>query len=215
MTATARKMPAQRRHTSEQSVATPPELIEAVVRRFGQGRGIDLDLAASIDNAKASSFFDEAQDSLVQDWPGAIGSFGDGAVAWLNPPFATMGPWAAKCAADGEILRMARRGQRIIMLSPASVGANWFRDSVFGVAAVYPLSGRVAFVGHEQAYPKDLMLSIFGDVEPGFFAPWRWSDELVEVASEQFRAPSRPRRRPAAGLELAPSSGVTTTGAKP
>jgi phage N-6-adenine-methyltransferase len=152
--------PAQRRGESKQDYETQPELLAAVVRRFG---ALSFDLACSgPSNAKAPHFFTEAQDSLAQDWAQLGGNL------WLNPPFTRIDPWAAKCRA------FAPRGgpRRILFLTPASVGSAWFAAHVHGAALVLALNPRLRFVGASDDYPKDCILSVFGAAPD--FDVWRW-----------------------------------------
>lgn len=152
------------RHNSKQDVGTPREFIAAAEKRFG---AMAIDLAADRDNAKAPRFITEAEDSLAANWEAAIY---DDENAWLNPPFADIAPWAAKCAAW---LALRRRG-RILLLTPASVGTNWFADHVHGKAYVLGLQGRITFVGSKDPYPKDLMLSVFDPATGPGFDLWNW-----------------------------------------
>ena len=154
------------RGTSRQDWETPTELIEAVEARFGR---ITFDLAAEGDNAKHASHFKPADNALVQPWPRS-------GLCWLNPPFANIGPWASKCREE------AAKGSRIAFLTPAAVGSNWFRDHVFGRALVVFLNGRITFVGAEQGYPKDCMISIFDARLPPAFDTWAWRDSLTAHA---------------------------------
>lgn len=148
------------RGSSKQDYATPPEFIEAVVKRFGR---ISYDLAASPENTKSEHYFSEAQNSLAQDWH----SLSDGvANLWLNPPFDNISPWALKCAEEGQ------RGARILFLTPASIGANWFAKHVHNKALVLALNGRICFDG-KNPYPKDCILSCYGFGVTGFNV-WGW-----------------------------------------
>lgn len=156
-------MPAQRPHRSNQVVATPWEFIRAVEHRFG---AFDVDLAALADNAKAPAFITPEQNSLKQPWaklyPGKLG--------WLNPEFEDIGAWAAKCRAETS----PYNGFRVIMLTPASVGAEWFAQHIHGKAKVLAVAPRITFVGEEQPYPKDCILSLYGFNRTGFDV-WRWA----------------------------------------
>lgn len=150
------------RHASNQSYGTPFPLIRACERFF---RGsIVWDLAANGSNTKASFFYDEECNSLQQEWHKITP---DG-LLWLNPPFGNIEPWAQKCAAE------ARLGARILFLTPASVGANWFANHVHGNAYVLALQGRITFVGASDPYPKDCIISAFGFGITGF-SPWKWN----------------------------------------
>lgn len=179
--------PAQKPGQSKQDYGTPWPLVRAIERRFGP---LTIDLAATRHNAKAPKWITPEEDSLKQDWAERVGE----GLGWLNPPFAAIAPWAAKCA--GCI------GISIIMLTPASVGSEWFADHCEGVAAVIGLRPRICFEGchalypsrHPKAgqrrcgdaclgcatYPKDCMLTVFGSrmtldgttLLP--FQTWRW-----------------------------------------
>jgi phage N-6-adenine-methyltransferase len=147
-----------RRGQSKQDYATPPEFMAAVSQRFGP---INFDLAASEHNAKHANYFSAQDDSLRQEWHKVSG------VLWLNPPFDNIAPWAAKCKAESR-----GRRARILFLTPASIGANWFAEHVHGHAQVLALNGRISFDG-VAPYPKDCMLSCFGFGYTGFDV-WAW-----------------------------------------
>lgn len=157
--------PRQKPGKSEQNVATPWELIEAVKRDFCV-RMVAWDLAATAENSKADepryflgpgSAFGE--DALSGEWP----FDGD---CWLNPPFSDIEPWAKKCS------EQKRRG-RIFLLTPASTGADWFQRYVLNRAQVVAVAPRVTFEGHTSPYPKDLVISVFSSVVGGV-STWRW-----------------------------------------
>jgi phage N-6-adenine-methyltransferase len=148
--------PVQKPGRSEQVVQTPADFMAAVVRRFGP---MSYDLAASKENAKAPAWLDEQTDSLATNWGGLRGN------CWLNPPFAGIGLWAEKCARTV--------GPAIFLLVPASVGSNWYADWVERQAEVHFLNPRLTFVGHDHAFPKDLMLCVYG-LGCGSPKVWRW-----------------------------------------
>lgn len=150
-------MPEQKPGESRQDYVTPQELVTAVEHHWLRER-FEIDLAASDVNSRAPSYFSEEDDALVQDWDKIRGW------AWLNPPFGKLPAFAAKCAAS--------RRARVVMLSPASVGTEWFAEHVLGRAYVLAIRPRIKFVGETDPYPKDLMLSIFG--WPPGFSSWRW-----------------------------------------
>lgn len=151
--------PQQKPHRSRQDYGTPPSFLAAVERRFGP---MSWDLAASKENSAAPYCFTEGFDSLAQDWAGLTGNL------WLNPPFADIAPWSAKCDAS------AGPGRRILLLTPASVGSNWFAKHVHGKALVLALNPRLTFVGESAPYPKDLMLSVWDGYGTSGFGVWRW-----------------------------------------
>ena len=76
-------------------------------------------------------------------------------------------PWAKKC------LEESRLGARIFLLTPASVGSNWFADYVHEKARVLFLSPRLSFDG-ANSYPKDIILSEFSKDAFVGYECWRW-----------------------------------------
>lgn len=148
---------------SKQDYGTPWEFIRAVEHRFGP---IACDLAASAENAKAPLFIDESRNSMSVAWS-AEQPTGN---LWLNPPFADIMPWAAKAQAES-----ARRAGLILMLTPASIGSEWFRWYVNAHAFVLGVGPRLTFEGCHDPYPKDCMLSVFGMGLRGFDV-WRWDE---------------------------------------
>lgn len=154
--------PTIRRHQSKQDYETPDDFIQAVEKRFGK---IEVDLAANSINTKAQFFFPPETDSLIQKWP-------VGEICWLNPPFDNITDWACKCSMEAE------RGCRILFLTPASIGSNWFRDFIYNQAMVMALNGRLTFKGCTAPYPKDCILSAynFPTWTPGFQV-WNWRDK--------------------------------------
>jgi hypothetical protein len=166
--------PAQRPGQSKQNYATPLEFIAAVKRRWNLER-FAHDFAADSTNTKAPTFFDERRNALlVPRWERVIGG---GGVGWLNPPFADIGPWAYRCH------ETATNGGNIMLLVPAGVGANWYRDFVHRKALVLALNGRLPFMADkpEWLYPKDCILCCYGpDVQPDFDV-WDWRSESKPV----------------------------------
>lgn len=153
---------------NNQHWGTPREFLDAVERRFGK---IGIDLAAKRDNHVVPAYFGpgspfEIEDSLApttawDDW------IDPRELRWLNPEFADVRPWAAKCA-------LFRGSVTTTMLTPASVGTDWFEDHVWGKALVLLLRPRMKFVGAEDQFNRDLMLSVYGPrVAPGVDL-WRW-----------------------------------------
>jgi phage N-6-adenine-methyltransferase len=160
-----RKMPKQKRGSSEQTVETPPEFIDAVQDTFGP---FSFDLAATPENAQARLHFGpgapaDRENSLTAKWP-------EGCLSWLNPPYDPITPWAQKCAIHA---RRSKPQTHILMLVPASVGANWYRDYVLPFADVYSV-GRLHFIGSPDPYPKDLVLCHYWALGGHKFKHWNW-----------------------------------------
>jgi hypothetical protein len=180
--------PVQKPGRSKQDYGTPPSFLEAVARQFGP---IDLDLACRTDNmvAPRGIAINRDLDALAQDWSepmyfDAIANIicsGDPIrVAFLNPPFANIRPWAAKL----EQCRWLPRWT--LMLVPASMGSGWWVDHVLGKAMAYGIP-RLAFVGQEgkaEMYPKDLALVCAGYGVSGL-GYWDWRKTVGAVASAE------------------------------
>jgi DNA N-6-adenine-methyltransferase (Dam) len=177
-----RVMPAQKPGRSKQDYSTPPAFLDAVRKRFGF-KQFDWDLAATKENAVdnlggSRCYFGPDhrvvgyRDALASDWFRLRGNL------WLNPEFADIGPWAAKCNAvawyESEESKRGPgpAGDRVIyFLVPASVGSNWFAEHVDKKALVLFPSPRLSFDG-KNPYPKDVLMACYG-LKPGY-ACWRW-----------------------------------------
>lgn len=158
------KLPKQKPGSSRQDYETPPDFMRAIERRYGK---VTFDLAASPHNAKAKNYFalEDGVDSLAQDWT----SPKLGGVRWLNPPFAKIEPWAAKCAECRWLPFWT------LLLTPASIGTLWYARHVLRRAQCDGIS-RITFVGETISYPKDLMLSAYGfGVSGNGF--WQWAKD--------------------------------------
>jgi phage N-6-adenine-methyltransferase len=155
-------MPKQRPGKSRQDFGTPKEFLAATKRLLGLDT-FSIDLAASKHNAVVPRYFDEEDDSLVQNWNTEI----CGGPGWLNPPYADIYPWAKKCATSNAY---------ITMLVPAATDTEWFRDWVWKKSFIYFLTQRIKFVGATDLYPKGLLLAVYGvGIGEDF---WRWRDDI-------------------------------------
>lgn len=164
---TGRTMPRQKPGQSKQDYRTPVEFLDAVRRRFNVD-AFAVDLAADDDNHVAPVYYTAAEDALK---PANGWTTKHGGLAWCNPPYWKIGPWVAKAWAE------SRRGARVLVLIPAAVGSNYWRDFVHGKAFVLLLNGRITFVGCDTGYPKDCVLLVYGpDVAPGYDV-WTWPAE--------------------------------------
>lgn len=154
---------------SRQDYATPRFLVDLIAKRFGVEFSIDL--AASDLNRKAIYYIGEKENSLTCDWATMIKAASDNmkhGCAWLNPPFKRADPWMEKCKTESA------KGCKIISLTLSSLGSNWYRDHVEGHAMVYILRRRVAFVGCDQPYTKELMIALWGFGMTGL-GYWDWA----------------------------------------
>jgi phage N-6-adenine-methyltransferase len=153
------------RGRSRQNYSTPRDFLGAVTQRFGR---IDWDLAATDDAAVCARYLGPgshvSDDALAVEWASVVG---ERHVAWLNPPFADIAPWAARCAALRE------RSGWTLLLVPASVGTVWWAEHVHGKGFAFWLSPRLTFAECSDPYPKDLALVAYGFGVHGA-APWKW-----------------------------------------
>lgn len=159
------------RGSSKQDFATPDDFLEAFQARFGQ---IVLDLAAHEFNAVGHRWFDLRTDSLKQAWNEIDG------LQWLNPEFDDIDTWAEKCSGEGKF------GAQIGMLTPASIGTNWFADHAYREAVTLGIRPRLKFKGADQGYPKDLAVTLWGMGFSGF-GIWHWKRDLIELQERATR----------------------------
>ena len=156
--------PKQKPHRSVQDVRTPREFLAAVQNRFGL---LTWDYACTTDNCVGGVAhgyrIDCEEDALNNSWHLHHG------LGWLNPPFGKIAPFAKKAAETAA----ANPLWRLAMLVPASIGSTWFRKYVHGHAYVLALEPRLKFVGHDHAFPKDLILAVYQHGMKGFDT-WRW-----------------------------------------
>ncbi len=180
---------------AKQSIATPWRFIRALEYRFGTP--VDFDLAASDDNHKsiALRYFTEKHDALTCDWGSSLGQSlgghdGPSKLAYLNPPFAHIRPWARKLAA----CRWLRRWT--CMLVPASYSATWFQE-LKGKVQIDAIP-RIQFEGATGLYPKELVLITagYGVNGEGY---WDWYTDYFhrcQDSGEPFQIPEVKGGRP-------------------
>ncbi len=145
---------AHHRHSSKQDYRTPDDFRLAVIARFG---GPSIDLACERGNKFGVRGITRTQDSFTVNWHEEIG---DG-LGWLNPEYSNIGRWAEQCAFyAANRPGIGLQGSRILLLVPASIGSNWFRDFVYPFAHTLALNGRLSFDG-KNPYPKDLILALY------------------------------------------------------
>lgn len=95
-------------------------------RKLDEEFGFDLDVCASIANAKASRYFTREDDGLSRKWSGC---------AWMNPPYGReIGRWIRKAFESVE----SGDAQVVVCLVPARTDTAWWHD--------YCQRGEVRFV---------------------------------------------------------------------
>lgn len=176
--------PSIQRGKSSGDIHTPWSFIRAIEAAFSP---VKVDLAASgPQSAKAEVYIPPSVDSLIQDWDYDYYHkyCRERDLMYLNPPYSNITPWARKCAETYE----HNEHVEIMLLVPASVGANWFWDWVWSYATVYSV-GRLVFdncfdrkTGERVStvYPKDLILCHYTNTTPAKTLqrwPWREADK--------------------------------------
>jgi hypothetical protein len=155
---------------SKQDYKTQADLMAAIALRFGP---IVFDLAAHAANTQSRNYFAPCtgpegpmpfddlaygMDAFDHAWaPLSTNRFrreGWSGLLWLNCEFNDIPTWAARCRDE------AKHGANILLLTPASVGANWFSDIISPYADTYILKPRLSFIPG-QTYNKDCMISHF------------------------------------------------------
>lgn len=110
---------------------------------------MNVDTAASADNAMLPKFFDEEHSAFDQDWRGIR--------AWCNPPYGRneIYRWVRQCATGGASVCVA--------LLPARTDTRWFHDFIYNKPNVEIrfLKGRIKFSGTTGSGKFPSMVVIF------------------------------------------------------
>lgn len=165
-------MPKQKPHRSKQDYGTPDDFLTAA-KKLLKIDNWDIDLAASVDNTVTTRYYDDAMNALEQSWICGNGW------NWLNPPFGMIAKFVEKAWRE-----WSRYQARTAVLIPASVGANWWADSVHNKARVLFLQGRLVFkgtpinpkTGKPDPYPKDCALLLYGGGDGPGYSVWDWKN---------------------------------------
>lgn len=117
-----------------------------------------------------------AKDAFAHSWAALSKKFGGEHPSgrghlWLNCEFDDIPKWSDRCRSEGLL------GANITLLTPMTT-ANWFRDNIAGSADGYALSGRLSFDG-KNVFPKDCLVSRYGDDARGDFYLWDWQRDLI------------------------------------
>lgn len=148
------------RGKTNQVVATPPELLAAIERRFGK---IDLDLAADAGNAVTPRYLGKGgltEDALTtMSWV----RFNSGGLAFLNPPFADVEPWLR------HVVTAARDGMRVAVIVQAAVCTNWWIRYVGPHAYTFALTPRPW-----KREVRDVVLALYETAGYRGHEPWEW-----------------------------------------
>ncbi len=110
---------------------------------------LQVDAAASSDNAMLEQFWDEKLDAFKQDWRGLR--------VWCNPPYTRdkIYKWVKQCATGGAEI--------VVALLPARTDTRWFHDFIYQKPCVEIRfrKGRIKFSGMNSAGKFPSMIVIF------------------------------------------------------
>ena len=109
----------------------------------------DLDVCATVQNAKCSRFFDKAQDGLKKSWGGAT--------VWCNPPYSKVADWVRKASEEQQ------NGTTTVMLVPSRTDTKWFHAYCYEKPDVEIrfIKGRLKFGHGKNSAPFPSMIVIF------------------------------------------------------
>jgi len=164
------------KNKTKQDYGTDPKLFEKLNKRFEFTWDLACDESNCLvrnANGTALGYTYPLCDALLGGWHEIDGWL------FLNPPFSNIEPWAKLCHEE------SLRGAKIVLLTPASVGSNWYRDHVHNKAEVIFLNGRLTFKGTKpnpktgkiDAYPKDCQISVFNRSAYSGFKVWDWKKD--------------------------------------
>jgi phage N-6-adenine-methyltransferase len=123
--------------------ATPQKLFDELNQRYN----FELDVCASLENAKCPRFFSLEDDGLAQDWQGAC---------WMNPPYGrAIKDWMAKA------YESSKNGAKVVCLVPARTDTAWWHDYAMKGEITF-LRGRLKFGDSKNSAPFPSALVVFG-----------------------------------------------------
>lgn len=124
---------------------TPHSLFDPLHAEFN----LEIDSAASKDNALLPCFWDVQTDAFKQDWHDRR--------IWCNPPYSRkeIYKWVERCAMGGATM--------VVALLPARTDTRWFHDFIYNKPGVEIrfLKGRIKFSGTTGAGKFPSMVVIF------------------------------------------------------
>lgn len=107
----------------------------------------EIDVCATVENAKCGRFFSPEMNGLEQDWKG---------VCWMNPPYGRkINRWIEKAYRSAQ-----ENGATVVCLLPASVDTKWWHDYC-AKGEVFFLKGRLKFGGSKSSAPFPSAVVVF------------------------------------------------------
>lgn len=129
-------------YSSESEVwETPQDLFNMLDDEFH----FDIDVCATPENAKCSTFFSPLDDGLSQDWKG---------VCWMNPPYGKkIGAWMKK-AMEAKTT--------VVCLVPSRTDTKWWHDYAMKADEIRFIKGRLKFGNSKNSAPFPSAIIVFG-----------------------------------------------------
>ena len=127
---------------------TPQDLFDELNRAYD----FEIDVCATVENAKCKRFFTRAEDGLKQEWRGRC---------WMNPPYGRdIGKWMRKA------YESAIGGAVVVCLVPARTDTAWWHDYAMKGRITF-LRGRLKFGGQNNSAPFPSAIVVFGGATCG------------------------------------------------
>jgi phage N-6-adenine-methyltransferase len=122
---------------------TPQDFFNSWSDKVG---GFDLDVCASLENAKCPVFFDKQTDGLKQEWFGKC---------WMNPPYGReIGKWMHKAYMENK------KGVTVVCLIPSRTDTRWWHDYAVHGEIVF-IKGRLKFGKSKNSAPFPSAVVVF------------------------------------------------------
>jgi len=121
---------------------TPQKFFDMLDKEFS----FTLDVCATKENAKCSTFFSPVEDGLSQEWSGRC---------WMNPPYGRdIGKWLKKA------YESALDGVLVVCLIPARTDTAWWHEYVMK-GEIQFIRGRLKFSGCKNSAPFPSAIVLF------------------------------------------------------
>lgn len=122
--------------------ATPQDLFD----KYNEQYQFDVDVCATIENAKCPTYFTKEQDGLAQPWAGTC---------WMNPPYGKgIGKWLEKA------YNSSQAGTTVVCLVPARTDTRWWHEYAMKGEITF-LRGRLKFGGAKNSAPFPSAVVVF------------------------------------------------------
>tara|TARA_R110000824_G_scaffold337875_2_gene524430 strand:- start:407 stop:877 length:471 start_codon:yes stop_codon:yes gene_type:complete len=123
--------------------STPQAFFDSLNEKWN----FELDVCATIENAKVDHFFDEQEDGLSQDWSPFV--------CWMNPPYGReIAKWMAKA------LEESSKGATVVCLVPSRTDTAWWHDYAMKGDIDF-IRGRLKFGGNKNSAPFPSAVVVF------------------------------------------------------